>query len=240
MVILFHKRSICFAVGACCVFLCIVGFLWRSRNAYELTMADTPQQISTIIVIDPGHGGQDGGAVSPDGVQESHINLEVSFRLRDLLALLGQKSVMTRTEDVSIHTPGVKSWKASDLQNRTALVNDLESSILLSIHQNSLPSSPVTHGAQVFYNKIAPAAQLSAAIQSALNTAINLGNEKQMKEAPSGIYLMKHITAPGILVECGFLSNAEETLRLQESSYQIRLAVAVIAGLLQGAGEEYT
>lgn len=226
--------------GVCCFLACFGLCLWQGGEAYRSVMAETIQSFPTTVIIDPGHGGPDGGAVSPDGVQESRINLDVSFRVRDLLAFCGQRSLMTRTEDVSIHTPGALRWKASDLQNRVSLVNDTEHSILLSIHQNSLPSSPVTHGAQVFHNQIGEAEPLSAAIQASLNEVINIGNEKQMKTAPKGIYLMKHITAPGILVECGFLSNTEETIRLQESSYQIKLATAVTAGFLRGTGEEHT
>lgn len=201
-------------------------------------MADNTltENSSVVVVLDPGHGGQDGGASSPDGVKESRLNLEISFRIHDLLALCGQESLMTRTEDISVHTPGAARWKASDLQNRVSLVNTTANAVLLSIHQNSLPSSPITHGAQVFHNQAGE--PLATAVQTALNEGINSGNEKQMKFAPSGIYLMKHIKAPGILVECGFLSNAEETLRLQEASYQIKLAAAVTVGVLRGTGED--
>ena len=210
--------------------------LWQGGTAYRAAMAESTlaAQAPVTVILDPGHGGPDGGASSPDGVQESHINLDIAFRIRDLLAFCGQDSRMTRTEDISIHTPGAERWKASDLQNRVLLVNETENAVLLSIHQNSLPSSPVTHGAQVFHNQAG--APLAAAVQAALNECINPGNEKQMKTAPSGVYLMKHITAPGILVECGFLSNVEETLQLQKPSYQITLAAAVTAGFLRGSG----
>ena len=238
--ILIQKRFLLLCGGICCFLICFGMLLWQGGTAYQTVMAENPLagQSSVIVVLDPGHGGPDGGASSPDGVQESHINLDISFRIRDLLAFCGQESLMTRTEDISIHTPGADRWKASDLQNRVLLVNETENAVLLSIHQNSLPSSPVTHGAQVFHNQAG--APLAAAVQAALNEYINPGNEKQMKSAPTGVYLMKHIKAPGILIECGFLSNAEETLRLQESSYQIKLAAAVTAGVLQGIGENPT
>ena len=238
MVILIQKRFFLLCGGIFCFFICFGTLLWQGNTTYRSVMAEASPagRASVIAVIDPGHGGPDGGAASPDGVQESHINLDVAFRIRDLLAFCGQDSLMTRTEDISVHTPGAKRWKASDLQNRVLLVNETENAVLLSIHQNSLPSSPVTHGAQVFHNQ--DGAPLAAAVQAALNECINPGNEKQMKSAPSGVYLMKHIQTPGILVECGFLSNAEETLRLQEPSYQIKLATAVTAGFLRGTGED--
>lgn len=193
------------------------------------------------VVLDPGHGGEDGGAVSPDGVAESHLNLAVSERVNDLLRFAGQRTRMTRTEDVSIHTEGetVRARKASDIRNRVALVNETEHPVLLSVHQNSLPSSPVTHGAQVFWNRQEGAENLARIVQDSLNRTINAGNEKHPKQIQDSIYLMKHVTVPAILVECGFLSNAEETGKLQTPSYQIKLAAAITAGYLRSlAGEE--
>ena len=194
-----------------------------------------------IVVLDPGHGGEDGGAVSPDGVEESRINLAVALRVNDLLRFAGRPTVMTREEDVSISTGGdtVRARKASDIRRRVEIVNETENAVLLSIHQNSLPSSVVTHGAQVFWNGEEGAEALARVVQDSLNGAINVNNEKQPKRIPDTIYLMRHITAPGILVECGFLSNPEETVRLQDPSYQTKLAAAITAGYLRRpAGEE--
>lgn len=198
--------------------------------------------VALTVVIDPGHGGEDGGAVSADGFSESQLNLAVAQKLSDLLRFTGQKTKMTRTEDISIHSEGLATMrqrKVSDLQNRVALVNGVNNAVLISIHQNSLPSSPVTHGAQVFWNQQEAADVLAASVQDALNLAINVGNEKVPKKIPATIYLTKNVTAPGIIVECGFLSNREETGKLREPSYQLKLATAVSAGFL-GAGEDGT
>ena len=192
------------------------------------------------VVIDPGHGGEDGGAVSPDGVQESHINLAVSKQLRDLLCFAGVQTVMTREEDVTICDEGlgtIRARKASDIRNRVAIVNGTENAVLLSIHQNSLPSSTVTHGAQVFWNQQEGAKELAEAIQTSLNDTINVGNEKHTKQIPPTVYLMKHVTAPAMLVECGFLTNQEETGRLQDETYQRTLAISIAAGYLRGTSE---
>lgn len=235
------KKSYFLPIGiAFCLLICSVT--WQGKGNFRPAMETTslPTNRPIVVIIDPGHGGPDGGAVSPDGIQESDINLELAFRVRDLLALLGQGSRMTRTEDISIHTPGAERWKASDLQNRAAMVNETTQGILLSIHQNSLPSSPVTHGAQVFYNTSQKAEQISAEMQEILNKTINIGNEKYMKSAPNGLYLMKHISAPGILVECGFLSNTAETQALQTTAHQIKLAAAISTGFLRGTGEDIT
>ena len=192
------------------------------------------------VVIDPGHGGEDGGAVSPGGVQESHINLAVSKQLHDLLRFAGVPTVMTREEDVTICDEGlgtIRARKTSDIRNRVAIVNGTENAVLLSIHQNSLPSSTVTHGAQVFWNRQEGAKELAEAIQTSLNGAINVGNEKHTKQIPPTVYLMKHVTVPAVLVECGFLTNQEETRRLQDETYQRTLAISIAAGYLRGTSE---
>ena len=212
---------------------------WGSRAATVIAES-TPLPRLHRIIIDPGHGGEDGGAVSPGGVQESHINLAVSKQLRDLLCFAGVQTVMTREEDVTICDEGlgtIRARKASDIRNRVAIVNGTENAVLLSIHQNSLPSSTVTHGAQVFWNQQEGAEALAEAIQTSLNGSINVGNEKHTKQIPPTVYLMNHVTVPAVLVECGFLTNQEETRRLQDETYQRALAVSIAAGYLRGTSE---
>lgn len=232
--ILIRKHSFLYCGLFCCFLAGMAAILWVGHDVQTPVFAPRDGEPSLTIVVDPGHGGEDGGAVSTDGtVHESGLNLEVAQRVCDLLRFTGQRVVMTRTEDVSIHSPEAKSMrqkKVSDLHNRAALVNGIERAVLVSIHQNSLPSSQVTHGAQVFWNTQEGAEPLADAVQAALNASINVGNEKHPKKIPSTIYLMKQITAPGILVECGFLSNAGETAKLQTPAYQRRLAAAITAG----------
>ena len=186
-------------------------------------------------VLDAGHGGEDGGAVSANGVKESDVNLAVTRELDALLQFLGRDTVLTREDDVSIHSGGAETLrqkKVSDLKNRVALVNSTPDAVLVSIHQNSLPSVKSVHGAQVFHGTAEPSAALALSVQAALNEGVNAGNEKHEKKIDPSIYLMKNVTCPAILVECGFLSNAAETARLQEPDYQKTLAVAIAAGLL--------
>lgn len=189
---------------------------------------------AVVYVIDAGHGGEDGGAVSRDGVLESEINLAIAKRSELLLRFLGAETVMTRTDDVSIHSEGadtLRQKKASDLRNRVALVNATPGAVLVSIHQNSLPSVPSVHGAQTFYGAATSSDTLALSVQEALNKSVNIGNEKQDKKIDSSIYLMKNVTCPAILVECGFLSNVAETQLLQEPEHQKRIAAAIVAGL---------
>ena len=227
--------------------LCCGGFLCAAFVFHALTTGlpvisafSAAEKPPETVVIDPGHGGEDGGAVSPGGVQESHINLAVSKQLRDLLRFAGVPTAMTREEDVTICDEGlgtIRARKASDIRNRVAIVNGTENAVLLSIHQNSLPSSTVTHGAQVFWNQQEGAEALAEAIQTSLNGSINVGNEKHTKQIPPTVYLMNHVTVPAVLVECGFLTNQEETRRLQDETYQRALAVSIAAGYLRGTSE---
>ena len=241
MIFLIHKRHL-LAAGLLCCFLAGMGVvLWRGNAAYTAAFAQRQEGVPVTVILDPGHGGEDGGAVSADGCAESRINLDIALRMEDLLRFCGENTAMTRREEVSIATEGdtIRARKVSDIHNRVAMVNDTENAVLVSIHQNSLPSSPETHGAQVFWNPQPGAEDWANCVQEPLNTAINTHRAKQAKAISSSIYLMQNVTAPAILVECGFLSNAEETRLLQEPSHQRKLAVAITAGCLQwGAAEE--
>ena len=239
MVILLRKRDLVLSCLFCCFFLGLAAVLWRGSAVPAFHVRD---EVPVTVVIDPGHGGEDGGAVSPGGVAESQINLAVSLRVSDLLRFTGLRTRLTRMEDVTICDQGLDTMrqrKTSDLKNRVKLVEETENAILLSIHQNSLPSSPTTQGAQAFWNRQDGAEGLANLIQDSLNGSVNAGNEKQARPIPATIYLMKHIDAPGVIVECGFLSNASEAVKLQEPSYQPRRAAAIAAGYLRMlAGEE--
>ena len=238
MVILLRKRDLILSGLCCCLFLGMAAVLWKGNAVPAFHAREAPP---VTVVIDPGHGGEDGGAVSPGGVAEGQINLAVALRVDDLLRFAGQRTRLTRSEDVTICDQGLDTMrqrKVSDLKNRVKTVEETENAVLLSIHQNSLPSSPVTHGAQVFWNRREGAEKLAASIQDALNAAVNAGNDKHPRQIPDSIYLMKNITAPGVLVECGFLSNGPETERLQDPAYQLRLAAAITAGYLNAGDAE--
>ncbi len=232
MVILLRKRDLLFSGLLCCFFFGLAAVLWKGTAVPSFSVWDDSP---VTVVIDPGHGGEDGGAVSPGGVPESQINLAVSLRVHDLLRFAGRRTRLTRSEDITICDEGLDTMrqrKSSDLKNRVRIVEETGNAILLSIHQNSLPSSPITHGAQVFWNRQEGAESLAEQVQDALNAGINSGNEKHPRQIPDSIYLMKNITVPGVLVECGFLSNGPETERLQDPDYQLRLAAAIAAGFL--------
>lgn len=235
MIILLRKRDLLLSLLLGGFFVGFAALLWRGNVVPAFAPGE--EGGSLTIVLDAGHGGEDGGAVSPGGVAESQINLEVARRVSGLLRFAGQHTVLIREEDIGVGDPSLDTMrqrKTSDLKNRVAMVEATENALLLSIHQNSLPSSPITHGAQVFWNRQEGAEQLAEAIQDALNEGINAGNAKHPRQIPDSIYLMQHISAPGVLVECGFLSNGPETELLQSPQHQTRLAAAISAGLLRG------
>lgn len=234
MIVLVRRSHIGFSLLLLLTAACMSLILRQGsgRSAAALASAQL-QPAGRIVVVDAGHGGEDGGAVAGDGTVESGLNLEIAARLNALLRLMGQNTVMTRTEDVSIYSDGAQTLhqkKVSDLENRAALVNGLADAVLISIHQNSLPSSPKTRGAQVFYNGVGYAPELAAAAQERLNQAINGEKEKTAKRISDSIYLTRHAQAPAVIVECGFLSNDGDTARLKEPEYQLHLAAAIAAG----------
>ena len=190
----------------------------------------------TGIGLDAGHGGEDGGAVSSSGVAESGINLQITRRLYEILRFLGHPAVMTRTGDDAVYDDSavtLREKKVSDLKNRTALANGTPNGLLISIHQNCLPGHPGVRGAQVFYNAVEPSQRLAQTVQQALNSGVNEGRDKAAKPIGDGVYLMSHTTCPAILVECGFLSNPEETALLQQPSYQVKLAAVIAVAYCQ-------
>lgn len=180
-----------------------------------------------VIVIDPGHGGPDGGTVSATGQKESEINLQISLRLRDLLTFLGFDTEILRTEDQSLgtETDSIRAEKVSDLKNRVAKINTMDNALVLSIHQNHFPESRYA-GPQVFCTS--ESMNLAEKLQQKLNTAT--GGTRNPKKA-EGIYLMEHIHFPGVLIECGFLSNLREENLLKTPDYQKKLACVIGASV---------
>lgn len=199
------------------------------NNAATVMAENRPLENRHCLIIDPGHGGVDGGATSCTGVLESGINLEIALRLNDLLHLLGYETKMIRTTDTSIHSQGetIAAKKVSDLKQRVKLVNETPNGILLSIHQNFFQESRYA-GAQVFYADTKNSEILAKTVQENLKKTINTESNRKEKKA-SGIYLMEHINCTGILVECGFLSNPEEEANLRDCTYQKQLCCVIAA-----------
>lgn len=223
-----------------CTVLLIAGTIYISDNsAVSQVYSDAMQQ--PVIVIDPGHGGMDGGAVGVNGVIEKDINLSLSLDLADMFRFAGFQVVMTRTDDRSIHdegTEGVKNQKVSDIHNRLTIMNEAANAVVLSIHQNQFTQSKYS-GGQVFYGlENEKSSRLAEIIQNNLKGMIQPENNRQIKEAYDTLYLMKHTASPAVLVECGFLSNPEEAELLSQKDYQQKLAFVIFTSTLQFLQEE--
>ena len=189
-------------------------------------------QEHVTIVIDPGHGGEDGGAVSGDGLRESEVNLAVALRLDQLLGLCGIPAVLTRsTDEIAYPESAVttRQRKRADQEYRVSLVNRTEQAVLLSIHQNKY-SSPGPRGAQVFYGTVDGSEELAKEVQAKL--AVLCGDHRKAAPISPEIYLMREARCPAILVECGFLSNPEELALLGAEAYRTKLALAVAAACI--------
>lgn len=202
--------------------------VWGSR-AVTVISENSPIERKSRIIIDPGHGGEDGGATSCTGILESRYNLEISLRLNDLLQLLGHETELIRTTDTSVYTTGetIAQKKISDLKQRVKTVNETPNALLLSIHQNHFSDSRY-RGAQVFYASTEGSRELAKKLQSAFVSTLNPGSSRKSKKC-EGIYLMERIRCPGILIECGFLSNPEEEALLRDGAYQKKLSCVIAA-----------
>lgn len=234
MILLLQKKRIKGIAVFLLLSISLLSLLANPAATATASHAELPK--NKIIILDAGHGGADGGAVSADGTTESSINLAVVLRLRDFFSLMGYRTILTRTDETSLSDPDsgtLRQQKVSDTRNRVALINRVANAQLISIHQNTLPGHPEVHGAQVFFSDVFGSEYCAAAVQQALNDTVNVGNEKSTKPIGSSVYIMTHAVCPAILVECGFLSSSTETTLLKRADYQTKLAAAIGCGYLQ-------
>lgn len=193
----------------------------------------TSAKATMCIVLDPGHGGEDGGASGADGTREKHLNLAVTQSLGDLLTVMGYTVVYTRTDDVMVNAVGdtLRDRKVSDMNNRLALIETAD--LAVSIHQNNF-SDPQYSGTQVFYGgKVAESRDLAESIQQTVVAQLQPQNTRTVKAGAENSYLLKQSTRPTVLVECGFLSNVQERELLKTRTYQRQMAFAILSGIIQ-------
>jgi len=177
------------------------------------------------LILDAGHGGFDGGAVSVTGTAEKTLNLETTLSVAELLHLLGYDVILTRDSDISLTSEAASSRKMQDLRGRLAIAEANPGVPFLSIHMNKFPQSRY-RGLQVYYSTHHPSGQILAeTIQSAVQASLQPDNNRAIKPATSAIYLLHRIHSPAVLIECGFLSNPDEALLLEDPVYRTKLAV---------------
>lgn len=227
------RLKILAAVSA--ILLAVALFFFAGGRVRSGVMVSSTHPESPVIIIDPGHGGIDGGAIGKNGVVEKDLNLEISLQLRDLLAVSGFSVVMTRDSDISIYDEGsqsVREKKRSDMRNRLKIMEDIPGAMVISVHQNQFEQSKYA-GAQMFYGKNNPVSkQLAQNIQTAFSTLLQPDNKREIKPGGKDLYLLWQCDNPIVLVECGFISNPEECANLCDPGYQRQVAFTILAGLL--------
>ena len=210
--------------------LTLIGILGGER-AVSVLKEQLPVNRVHTIVIDAGHGGEDGGATSCTGRLESTYNLDISIRLEDLMQLLGYRTAMIRRTDTAIYRKGetISQKKIDDLKERVRISNSDPGNVLLSIHQNFFSQGQYS-GAQVFYAANEESENLANTLQQSLVTVLNPGSKRKTKIG-KGIYLLEKRTGCGVLIECGFLSNPKEESLLRQPQYQKKIACVIAAAV---------
>ena len=228
-------KKVIFFIICIILFICILFLLLSASKKVDRTASTELGEYLPTIVLDAGHGGEDGGAVSKSGLQEKDINLAIVKDLQQMLSSAGFRVIMTREDDCSIHDPSadtIRERKVSDLHNRLKIVHSFEDCLFISIHQNQFSDSRYS-GAQMFFSTNHPESKILAeCLKESVVGFIQPNNTREIKPANSSIYLLWNAQRPSVLVECGFLSNPQESELLAQKEYQQKIAFSIYCGIL--------
>lgn len=216
-------RKVIVAIITC---LLIITYM-MPVNAFAFNNSDK------VILIDPGHGGIDGGAKSKAGTIEKDINLQISLKLRDNLEEKGYKVYMTRDEDEGLYQKGntIKEKKREDLNRRVQMKKETDCDIFVSIHQNMFPQSKC-YGAQVWYASNENSYNLATVVQESIKESVKDNNKRVAKPAAEAYLILRDkYEGASILVECGFLSNPDEESRLKSDEHQNLIVEGISNGI---------
>ncbi|MBQ2989115.1 MAG: N-acetylmuramoyl-L-alanine amidase [Clostridia bacterium] len=223
-----------FCISALLLLSAALGFgnlLFRSNVQSPANTASADEKIT--VVIDPGHGGRDGGALGEDGTREKDLNLAVALKLKAILESADLRVVMTRETDIELASPDSPHKKADDLKARLQLAQNQKNAIFVSIHMNQFPIEKY-RGLQVYYSENhKESLTLAQTVQNKASEVLRNTEDRKIKPAGDSIYLMSHLQIPAVLVECGFLSNREERELLKNEAYQKKLALSLSAAILE-------
>lgn len=217
-----------------------VFYFFNHKSKQDITQKETESQPPPIVyptvIIDAGHGGEDGGAIGKNGAYEKDINLELAKKLKSKLDSFGIPCVLTRSTDILLYdrnTDYEGKKKKLDLLARKEFAEQYEDAIFISIHQNSYPKEQYS-GFQAYYSANEPTSKLLAlSIEKSVRSSLQPQNNRASKQADSSIYLLDKLYCPAVLLECGFLSNQIECENLCEEEYQNRLCEAIVLGLIE-------
>ncbi len=232
------QTVICVAVLAA-VAVAMLGHGTIARSVASVMAGD-------VILLDPGHGGIDGGAVSGRGVSEKDINLAIAQEVKALAEAAGWRVVMTRETDKALGegTGGtIRSQKTQDLKARRELIKNTEPELAISIHLNSFTADSTVRGYQTFYpgsggseSVLGKSKLLAEHLQKEMAEQIPDGKERKPL-AKNDTFLFQEVPCPLALIECGFLSNPQEAELLQSKEYQQKLAQGIFNGITEFTGK---
>lgn len=212
-------------IELCMTLLLLVGMMIVSRKLSHLVSGENVKKEQAVIVIDPGHGGEDPGKVGVNEVLEKDINLAIAMQVKEGLEKAGIRVIMTREDDF------VPDSKKQDLKERVQLINETKAPLTVCIHQNSY-TDPKVKGAQVFYYSESQEGREAAEMLQEEFRKIDPENKRETKDNGS-YYMLKHTNVPTIIAECGFLSNPEEAEKLTTDEYQFQIATAICEGIVK-------
>lgn len=222
-----------------CVFVGNIGEIGANGGTVSVLAVEKKPE----VIIDPGHGGEDGGCIGIDGTTEKDLNLAISQKVCSILRALGVSCAMTRQEDTMLYDmysdlsdySGAK--KTYDLRNRVRFAQESEASLFVSIHMNKFPDEECS-GFQMYYSdNHSESIDAAQSIQKTVRELMQRDNERQIKRATSAIYVLHRAKIPSVLCECGFLSNQKELELLKDEDYQKEIAFCIAMGIIESLGE---
>lgn len=230
------KNVVLFAICTISILILTCFFLVFKNQMFKpklLPGNGTNEEIT--IVLDAGHGGEDGGAIGITGIYEKDLNLSITLKIGEYLEANDVNVVYTRTEDILLYdrnTDYKNKKKALDLAARLKIATETKNCIFMSIHMNSFSKSQYS-GLQVYYSKNNEKSQyIAQKIQNSIKKELQPGNNRKVAEATSRIYLLDRLECPAVLIECGFISNQEECELLEKEAYQEQLSKIISEEIL--------
>lgn len=209
--------------------LLLAGIFWIAREGAKMVPVHTEKK-SFLVVVDPGHGGSDPGKIGIHKEKEKDINLQISLKVRDKMEKEKIQVVMTRQKDQDLADEDSQNRKIQDLKKRCEIIHRTQPDCVVSIHQNSYPDENIK-GAQVFYYEDSQEGKhLGEIMQKNLVEGLDKTNHRQAKGNKS-YYLLKKTDATLVIVECGFISNSEESALLSSEKYQEQVAQSIVKGI---------
>ena len=234
----FSCRFLAFLLFLSILFALLFGIaeLTRPKSELDVVNKDTAA-LSKTVILDAGHGGEDGGASSADGLLEKDLNLALALTMRDILTANGIDVILTRETDTLLYDRNVDFQgrkKMLDMAARLKIANETPDAVFVSLHMNTYPH-PSCQGVQVWFSENNDDSnELAKAIHSTTKELLQPENDRPVKRSGSSIYLLHHLECPAVLVECGFLSSPEEAALLASESYRQQLALTLCMGILRG------